>query len=499
MGRTLMENGKYRCHDFVEGHNHEHYIPSTTHMILLIDDSGIRPKAAFEYMGRRAGGRQNLGYTPKDHHNYLRSKRQHDLGYGEAASLLQYFTEQSRLDPSFSYVVQLDMDELITNIFWADARMIIEYALFGDVVTFDTTFRTNKKNRPFGIFAGFNHHRGDIVFGAALLYDEMVESFKWLFEAFLKTHRQKKPITIFTDQDAAMAKAILEVFHGTWHGLCIWHLMQNAIKHLGNLMKNRSSFLSDLKKCVYQYVEEVQFESVWEELWIKYGVENNSWLNRLYGLKEKWVSSYMNNTFTGGMRSTQLSENINADLKDYTKSTLDIVQFFKHFERVVNEKHANELKAEFDARNKLPKNMFSHIKIIKHAGEVYTPKIFDLFQDEFSMVSDCHIKWKNESSSLGEYGVGIDEQEIEFKVECNPSESIVQCSYRKFETFSILCCHALKVLDLLDIKLIPKAYILSRWTRAARIMVIEDSREKRLWNMLIWLPHNVIHCYAVNW
>ncbi|XP_043705270.1 protein FAR-RED IMPAIRED RESPONSE 1-like [Telopea speciosissima] len=243
-------------------------------------------------------------------------------------------------------------------------------------------------------------------------------------------------------------------------------------------MKNGSSFLSDLKKCVHRYVEEVQFESAWEELRINYGVENNSWLNRLYELKEKWVRYYMNNTFAGGIRSTQLSESINADLKNYTKSTLDVVQFFKHFERVINDKHANELKAEFDARNKLPKNMFSRIKIIKHAGEVYTSEIFNLFQDEFLMVGDCHIKWKNESSSLREFGVGIDDQEIEFKVECNPSESIVQCSCRKFETFGILCCHALKVLDLLDIKSIPTAYILSRWTRAAKSMMIEDSREK---------------------
>ncbi|XP_043699006.1 protein FAR1-RELATED SEQUENCE 1-like [Telopea speciosissima] len=216
-------------------------------------------------------------------------------------------------------------------------------------------------------------------------------------------------------------------------------------------MKNGSSFLSDLKKCAYQYVEEVQFESAWEELRTKYRVENNSWLNRMYGLKEKWARSYMNNTFTGGMQSTQLSESLYADLKDYTKSTLDIVQIFKYFKRVVNDKRANELKADFDAINKLPKNMFLRTKIIKHAKEV-----------------------------LHEYGVGIDEQEIEFKVECNPSDFVVQCSCRKFETFGILCCHALKVLQLLDIKSIPKAYVLSKWTCVAKNMVIEDSKEKEV-------------------
>ena len=62
--------------------------------------------------------------------------------------------------------------------------MVIDYANFGDVVTFDTTYDTNKELRPLGVFIGFNHHRGLTVFGAALLYDETIESFKWLFESF---------------------------------------------------------------------------------------------------------------------------------------------------------------------------------------------------------------------------------------------------------------------------------------------------------------------------
>ncbi|XP_043725595.1 protein FAR1-RELATED SEQUENCE 5-like [Telopea speciosissima] len=33
MGITLMKNEKYRCHNFVKGHNHELHIPSTTHMM----------------------------------------------------------------------------------------------------------------------------------------------------------------------------------------------------------------------------------------------------------------------------------------------------------------------------------------------------------------------------------------------------------------------------------------------------------------------------------
>ena len=37
--------------------------------------------------------------------------------------------------------------------------MITDYAYFGDVVSFDTTFGTNKENRLFGVFVGFNQFR----------------------------------------------------------------------------------------------------------------------------------------------------------------------------------------------------------------------------------------------------------------------------------------------------------------------------------------------------
>jgi hypothetical protein len=69
--------------------------------------------------------------------------------------------------------------------------MLIDYALFGDVMTFDTRYSTNKEYRPFGVFVGFNHFREIVVFGAALLYDETLDSFRWLFETFLAAHNRK--------------------------------------------------------------------------------------------------------------------------------------------------------------------------------------------------------------------------------------------------------------------------------------------------------------------
>ena len=35
----------------------------------------------------------------------------------------------------FDYSLQLDEEEMVTNIFWLDARMMIDYEVFGDVVS----------------------------------------------------------------------------------------------------------------------------------------------------------------------------------------------------------------------------------------------------------------------------------------------------------------------------------------------------------------------------
>ena len=97
-----------------------------------------------------------------------------------------------------------------------------------------------------------------VIFGVALLYDETFESFRWLFNTFLSIHNKKQPRTIFTDQDVAMGNAIRAVFTEAWHGLCTFHIMQNAIKHLPHKKKDEdgSNVLADFSACMYKYEEE---------------------------------------------------------------------------------------------------------------------------------------------------------------------------------------------------------------------------------------------------
>ena len=80
----------------------------------------------------------------------------------------------------------MDVDDQITNIFWADPKMVVDYDLFGDVVCFDTTYQANKNHRPLAPIIGVNHHRQTVVFRTALFYDETAKTFSWLFRTLLK-------------------------------------------------------------------------------------------------------------------------------------------------------------------------------------------------------------------------------------------------------------------------------------------------------------------------
>ena len=66
------------------------------------------------------------------------------------------------------------------------------------MVTFDTTYRTNLYNLPFGIFVGVNNHYQSIVFGGVLLRHERTEDFEWAFSNFIEIMGGKQPQTILT-------------------------------------------------------------------------------------------------------------------------------------------------------------------------------------------------------------------------------------------------------------------------------------------------------------
>ncbi|XP_031475738.1 protein FAR1-RELATED SEQUENCE 5-like isoform X2 [Nymphaea colorata] len=467
-------NGRLYVSQFEPIHNHQVVAPSEVHMLrshrrraqadITPDATGSVKKKVKAAKENQSEIQKNLTNFPVDYKIYLSKKREISPKPGDIGSVMQYLEERTTNDPSFFSAIQLDQDDSITNIFWADARSKLDYDCFGDVVCFDTTLIANSSGRPFGLFIGINHHKQSVVFGATLLYDQSSETFEWLFQTFERTMQGKQPKVILTDQDQVIAKALANVWPSTYHRICLWHIFQKA----SNAFNSSNDFKNDFSSCIFGHEDEDSFLSSWQHMLVKHDLVQNEWLTDLFNEREKWALAYGRDKFCADIITTQRSESFISVLKRYLNSQLDLLRFLEHYERLVEDQRFAEL--DEDCKANEPSMLYTHL--LREAAKVYTPNVFEIVRKEAMMVLDCDVDRLSEDGSITEYEVAFVQNVKKYIVAFDSSNCMVSCSCMKFDFIGILCCHALKVLDHMKIKHIPQHYILKRWTKDAKCGVI---------------------------
>jgi len=131
---------------------------------------------------------------------------------GDAVSVIEQMEQEAEKDKNFYFKVMYnEEDSRLVALFWCDSIMRDDFKVFGDVVIFDTTYRTNKYNLICAPIVGINNHWRNVMFACAFIADEKIESFEWVLTNLKKAMLNKCPQTIFTDQDHAITKAIEKV------------------------------------------------------------------------------------------------------------------------------------------------------------------------------------------------------------------------------------------------------------------------------------------------
>ncbi|KAF5443133.1 hypothetical protein F2P56_035720 [Juglans regia] len=243
--------------------------------------------------------------------------------------------------------MDLDDEGRLKNIFWADPRSRAAYQYFGDVVTFDTTYLTNRYGMPFAPFVGINHHGQSILLGVWLISSEDTETFTWSFQIWLQCMDGIASKAIITDQDRAMKNTIATVFPETRHRLSLWHILKKVPEKFGSYAAYRSGLKTRLMKCVYNTQTIEEFEKCWAEFINTYDLHENPWFKSLYAECEHWVPVFLKDHFWAGMSTTQRNESMNAFFDGYVHSKTNLKKFVDQFDNALKKKIENENHAEF--------------------------------------------------------------------------------------------------------------------------------------------------------
>ena len=98
---------------------------------------------SFSLMKEMVGGYSNVGATLRDFRNFNRDLKEY-VGERDGQMLIDKFVGLQQRSSSFDYAYDLDEAGHLTKLFWADAIGRRNFDVYGDAVSFDATFDTNK-------------------------------------------------------------------------------------------------------------------------------------------------------------------------------------------------------------------------------------------------------------------------------------------------------------------------------------------------------------------
>ncbi|KAL7162263.1 hypothetical protein ACSBR2_042695 [Camellia fascicularis] len=422
----------------------------------------------------------NLYVDDEEFGNTIDQSNQLKLKQGDAQAIYDSFCHLQLMSPNFFYVMDLNEKGYMRNLFWADAWCRAAYGYFGDVVSIDTTCLTDKFEVPLVVFTGVNHHGQPVLLGCGLLASETVESFTWLFRAWLTYMLGRPPQAIITDQCKSLQAALSDVFPRASQCLCLWHIMKKFPEKLGGL-NGYEAIMVALIRAVYHSFRADEFEAAWEDMILQHEIRDHKWLQALYEDRKRWVPVYLKETFLAGMFPIKPSEGVTSFFEGFLHKHTPLKDFLSKYDQVLQKIHQEEASADLVSRTSISA-LKSRFYFELQLSKLYTNSIFKKFQSEVEGLYSCFSTRQvsidgsiityivKEHTEITENG----RETRDYEVMYNTSEAEVLCACGLFNFQGYLCRHALNILNQNGIEEIPPQYILSRWRKDIRRNYVLD-------------------------
>ncbi|KAE8705543.1 hypothetical protein F3Y22_tig00110422pilonHSYRG00039 [Hibiscus syriacus] len=275
----------------------------------------------------------------------------------------------------------------------------------------------------------------------------------------------KSPISVVTDGDRAMQRAIKSVIPNAKHRLCSWHISRNAQANIGD-----PKFITAFSKCMVSWWTTNEFDIQWRSVVSEFNVEKHPWVIEKGNTRHLWAQAYLTGHFFANICSTQRYESMNASLAialKHKKTYLDVV---RAIEDGISRMRLNELKADYLSSQTKPFLITKLVEFESHASEIYTRESLRVFQEELQRETLYRIQKEIESLSdecqyfyLKKY-----KKNRTFEISFDSRTETLNCTYRKFEIVRLPYRHQLHVLKHLDYTYLPGSLIQIRWTKDAK-------------------------------
>ncbi|XP_071687218.1 uncharacterized protein [Rutidosis leptorrhynchoides] len=128
----------YRCNRVVNSR--------VRRQLEIFQRAGVRMNKGFNSLVVENGGYENIPFTEKDCRNYIDKVKRLKFGEGDAEAIQSYFMKVQSTYHNFFYAWELDDENRLKSLFWADGRSRTAYEEFGDVVDGFQWDRAEKEN-----------------------------------------------------------------------------------------------------------------------------------------------------------------------------------------------------------------------------------------------------------------------------------------------------------------------------------------------------------------
>ncbi|XP_038714131.1 putative protein FAR1-RELATED SEQUENCE 10 isoform X2 [Tripterygium wilfordii] len=311
--------------------------------------------------------------TVQENDALLTEKREKDT-----LELLEACKALADRDANFVYDYTTDENNKVENIAWSYGESVRAYAVYGDAVTFDTTYRSITYGLLLGVWFGIDNHGKAIFFGCALLQEENSHAFAWALQTFLRFMRGRHPQTILTDLDPGLTDTIAREMPSTKHVICIWNILSKLSCWFSlPLASQYEDFKAEFDMlCHLETIED--FEHQWNLFVGRFGLVSDKHIALLFSYRASWPLSYIRGYFLARAMTAEFSQSLDTFLKRILSGQTCLLVFFEQVAAA----------ASFGNQTREPMQ-YIHIKtcmpLEEHARSILTPYAFNVFQREIAL------------------------------------------------------------------------------------------------------------------